>query len=443
VTKTPLRPLVRMLLMAMAATLGGAHAGLIAEDTRDHMKIADQSYAGYIDQEYSDTIVYRGTQGGTPITKKFRQLKFVDYYGMHQDGPWRKGIEARTRGNYDEAAALFDQVSTGPHAWEQVYGAMAEGDCLDLAKEYAAAAQSYQKVAGAPALFTKDDAAMPRPRQWLDANYHVGMDLAQSDKGPDAQKIADGLSAYAQLNGSINSAGADSRANAIRAAVAMAQGDEKGFTNFISKVILDPDLEPDVWFHFNIYVANSWTTLKNTGNAIQVLRGMSSEPSLARHPANQAQIFLLQGLDLIPTDPTSALIDLLKIDVMPYSSDDQRLVARAAAGGLLIAAAAKIKDPVKDDHVLEFRKELLRTARLVLSSAADSSSHLPDKDKAKALLDAMGPDEDEPAPPAAAPAAPSGDNAAPASEPVGAAPAGAPADAPKHTSGPPPGGIDP
>jgi len=396
----PTCSIARVLLAVL--TLGCAGVASGADDPRDHFTIGDQPYAGYVVQELSDTIIYKGTPDGQSTSKHYRILKSIEYAGMRQDGLWRKGQEARTRGEYEDAAALFDQLAGGQHSWEQVYGAIAEGDCLELAKKYAAAADCFQKVVGL-APFDKDDATVPRPRQWMDACYRLGMALAEANKIPEATKVADGLSTYGQLNGALNSLGAEERANAIRSAMSAAQNDSKDLDNYSSKVSFDAGEEPAVWFHYNIYLAGAWNAAQNPGNALNILNHMIDEPELAKHPADQSKVYLLRGLDNMTTDPTAALIDLLRIDILPYSSEDERCMARAAAGSLLLDQAAKIGDAPKDDRQAAYRKELLRTARLVLAAAADASTHIPEKDKAKALLDGMGADEDAPAAPPAAP----------------------------------------
>ena len=396
----PTFSIARVLLAVL--TLGCAGVAVGADDPRDHFTIGDQPYAGYVVQELSDTIIYKGTPDGQSTSKHYRILKSIEYAGMRQDGLWRKGQEARTRGEYEDAAALFDQLAGGQHAWEQIYGAIAEGDCLELAKKYAAAADCFQKVVGL-APFDKDDATVPRPRQWMDACYRLGMALAEANKIPEATKVADGLSTYGQLNGALNSLGAEERANAIRSAMSAAQNDSKDLDNYSSKVSFDAGEEPAVWFHYNIYLAGAWNAAQNPGNALNILNHMIDEPELAKHPADQSKVYLLRGLDNMTTDPTAALIDLLRIDILPYSSEDERCMARAAAGSLLLDQAAKIGDAPKDDRQVAYRKELLRTARLVLAAAADASTHIPEKDKAKALLDGMGADEDAPAAPPAAP----------------------------------------
>jgi len=416
----------RVLLAVL--TLGCAGVVMGADDPRDHFTIGEQAYAGYVVQELSDTIIYKGTPDGPANSKHYRVLKNIEYAGMREDGMWRKGQEARTRGEYEDAAALFDQLAGGQHAWEQVYGAIAEGDCLELAKKYAAAADCFQKVVGL-APFDKDDATVPRPRQWVDACYRLGMALAEANKIPEATKVADGLSTYAQLNGALNSLGAEERANAIRSAMSATQNDSKNLDNYSSKVSFDAAVEPAVWFHYNIYLAGAWNAAQNPSNALNILNHMIAEPELAKHPADQSKVYLLRGLDNMTTDPTAALIDLLRIDILPYSSEDERCIARAAAGSLLLDQAAKIGEASKDERQIAYRKELLRTARLVLSAAADASTHIPEKDKAKALLDGMGPDEDVPAAPNAAPAPGGATSAAPDAPAAPAGGAAAPADA--------------
>lgn len=379
--------------LGLALALAGA-TSLAAEDFRDHVILTNgQLMAVYVERETAETLYFRYSQGGGVVNKAMNQVRSIVYHGMVADGYYKKAKESQARGNYDDAADNFSQLAAGgkPGSWQEVYGDMGAGDCLELAKHYDAAAESFAKVVSqAPA--TKDDRAVPRPRLWIDACYREGVALAEAGKIQDAAKLADGLDTYSKLTNSVDSSGASSRASAIRAAVAAQAKDKDTLQDASGRVLLTSQDDPDVWFHWNIFLAGAYRSLGMISDATHVLDTMADDVYLVHNPSRLAEVVVLRGSCLIATDPQAALVDLITIDVLPYGSEDERCECRAQAGKLMLAQADKLKSDTHETAVA-FRHELLSTARLLLAAAASSTSTSSFKAEAKAALDALGPEE--------------------------------------------------
>lgn len=331
--------------------------------------------AAEVVSETAEAVTYKITANAQPGTKRSSGILRVDYAGM-RSGSYRAGVEALSRGAYDEAADRFHQVASGEHEWERVYGALAEGDALELNQRYADAAKAFQAAL----------TASPKHRLALDATYRLGMNLAWA-KDPTATKTADDLSSLAK--GAVGQP-AESRANAIRSAAALVAGNALKFDEFAKKAVLRPSDEPDAWFHFNMWLADAYRKAGKAKDAGRIIDSML--PSLDSDPARKAQALGIKGLALIEVDPQAALIELLKLDVLPFGSEEQRCEARFQAGKLMLAEAKTLAanpDTAKDEKKTAFVKELNRGARLLLQSATDSLTTNPAKDQAKTLLQSL------------------------------------------------------
>jgi hypothetical protein len=354
----------------------------------------------YVESENAVEVLYRsihlppGVPGGQPNKLKVSELDHIVYYGM-DSGHWSKGVEDRETGNYDSAAEHFAQlVETGTREWEKVYGAISEGECLELGGHFSEAAKAYGLVvtgyAGNP------DAKPPVPpnRFWLDSLYHDGMCLAQA-KSPDAAKVADELEAMGKKD---NVLGAETRANAVRAAMAGADGNLAAFTGFMKKVLLRSQDEREVWFHFKLFCAETLRLgFKNGKEAAKIYREILT--GLGNDPSRQAQVSLGLGLCLMDNDRQGALIELLKLDALPFGSADQKCEARFNAGRLLWDEAQTLKagaDFAKDERRVAFAKDTERTARLIVAAATEGPAKNPNVALAKSLLSSFGPDPDAP-----------------------------------------------
>lgn len=337
-----------------------------------------------IESEAGDKITYRTIAGGQVVEKRAREVLSIVYGGM-TEGEWKAGAEARAGGRYEEAADRFSGVAGGEREWQKVYGAMAAGECLELAGKPAAAAEEYAKVV----------AGFPKHRLWLDACYRQGMALALAKKDAEAGKIADELTAYGKKS---NSSPAEARAAAVRAAMAFAKGGVKDgkFREHLRKAILRSSDEPDTWFHFNLWQAGAYREGGETRDALRTVDGMLQY--LDGDPVRRAQVLFIKGMSQIDSDPQGAIVELLKLDCIPYGTAAQLIEARATAGRLLIDQAKALRGE-NDARKKEIAGELEATARVVLSAAANAPGDHPAKAKAKELLDAV-----TPKPPVAAPA---------------------------------------
>jgi len=390
-------------LVVIAGLLSGwSSASLHAADDRDViLRKNGTRIAAYIESETTAGVSYRTIKPTSdtppkPQILKLSELSLITYAGM-DGGAWAKGQSERDAGNYETAAEFFNQLATtGTREWEKVYGAIAEGECWELARKHGDAAKAFGVVvkgfAGNPA--TKPP--LLAHRLWLDAKYRMGMSYAQA-KSPEADKIAQELEEMGKKEGV---SAAESRANAIRAAKFAADGNAVKFNEFMKKATLRIFDEPEVWFHFKLFSAESYRqSFKKGKEAAQIYREILN--GLADDPARQAQISLGLGLTLMENDRESALIELLKLDVLPYGSPDQKCEARYNAGRLLWESAQAIKanaEAMKDEKKANFVKETERSARLVVAAAADGPPKNPNVDLAKALLSSFGVDPDAPKP---------------------------------------------
>lgn len=390
--RLPLAALVLITAFVFGSTLQAA-------DDRDLiLRKNGTRIAGYIETENTAGVWYRtlkpssDTPNGKANQVKLNELTSIVYTGM-DSGAWAKGQAERDAGNYEAAAEFFNQLATtGTREWEKVYGSIAEGECWELAHKYSEAAKAFAVVVdGFAGDATKK---IPAHRLWLDAKYHLGMAYAQA-KNPAAEKIAGELEELAKKEGL---GAAEARANAIRSAKFAAEANLPKFTEFMKKATLRSFDEPEVWFHFKLFCAESLRqTFKKGKESSAIYREILN--GLGDDPARQAQISLGLGLTLIENDREGALIELLKLDVLPYGSPDQKCEARYNAGRLLWETAQAIKsnaDAMKDERKAAFVKETERAARLVVSAAADGPPKNSNVELAKALLASFGVDPDAP-----------------------------------------------
>lgn len=361
--------------LALITGLLCGNAGHAADDKDIIVRKNGTRIAGYIETENTAGIWYRTIKPsgdapqGKPNQVKLNELASLTYAGM-DGGSWAKGQSERDAGNYEAAAEFFNQLATGgSREWEKVYGAIAEGECWELAKKHGDAAKAFSVVVKG---FGGDPAAkppLPAHRLWLDAKYRLGMAYAQA-KNAEADKIAQELEEQGKKEGL---SAAESRANAIRAARFAADGNLTKFSEFMKKATVRSFDEPEVWFHFKLFCAESLRqSFKKGKEAAQIYREILN--GLGDDPARQAQISLGLGLTLMENDKESALIELLKLDVLPYGSPDQKCEARYNAGRLLWESAQAIKsnaEAMKDERKAGFVKDTERAARLVLTAAAD------------------------------------------------------------------------
>jgi len=386
-------------LLALVA-LGGVSTTLYAADADDRDRIyrtGNASYIlGYVISETTDTVSYvtlRMPAGTIPIQPQHvrtSELDHIVYYGM-QSGHWVKGQEDRESGNFDSAAEHFNQMVTlGTHEWEKVYGSIAQGECLELAGHFAEAAAAYDVVVKNYAGKPTSNPPIPPNRLWLDSLYHEGLCLAEA-KSPDANKVADRLE---ELDRKENLLGSQSRASAIRAGIAASEGNLNAFLDNMKKVTFNPNgSDHEVWFTFNLYCAETLRLIFHQNKeAASVYRNLLS--GLGEDVSKLPRVSLGLGLCLMDHDRSGALIELLKLDLMPYGSADQKCEARLNAARLLwaeaqaVRSAAGMKNPSKAQFVLQTES----SARFLAGAASEGPAKNPNVALAHTLMDTFGPE---------------------------------------------------
>jgi hypothetical protein len=387
-------------VFAVFASVVLASAAIAVDDKDIIIYKNGQKRSAYIETENMSGVYYRTTRSAStsgaavvkPNLEKLNVLETIVYYGM-DSGPYAKGVSEREAGNFEAAAQFFNQAAlVGSREWEKVYGFMNEGQCWELARKYEEAAKAYALVVEGFAGDPNAKPPIPPHRKWLDAKYYLGMALAQA-KDANATEIANQLETQGRKEG-LNPI--EARAYAIRTAISAGEGNANQFNEFMKKTSLRPLEEPDVWFHFKLYCAEANRMMFRKGKeAASIYNEILA--NLRNEPARQAQVSLGLGLTLIDNDKPSALIELLKLDVLPYGSPDQKCEARYNAGRLLWDEAQQIKNnaqAMKDERKAQFVIDTERAARLVVSAAADGPANNPNAELAKVLLMSFGEDPD-------------------------------------------------
>jgi hypothetical protein len=362
---------------------------------------------------------------------KLSELDRIVYRGM-EGGLWKKGLEEREAGNYETAADNFNQLATtGAREWEKVYGAIAEGECWELVHKPAEAAKAFALVVDGYAGNSAANPPILPHRLWLDAKYRMGMALAQAGKSAEAAKIANDLEKTGRDS---QQSALETRAWAIRTALAAAEENAAKFQEYTKKANFRSFDEKEAWFHFKLYCADTLRlTFKKEREAVNVYREIRS--GLGSDPVRQAQVSLGLGLCLMASDRDQALIELFKLDLLPYGSADQKCEARFNAGRMVwdqVQIAKANSDLMKDEAKANYIKSLERTARLLVTAATEGPAKNPNLETAKALLQSMGPDPDAPKP---ANPEKGGDKPAKPEKPAGEAPE---PEVPVITAPPPP-----
>lgn len=370
-----LRPFLAIAALTWVLTCALTTATAAAENP-DKDRIIQKSgpaiEATEVVSETVENVSYKLTANAQLATKRANTIARVDYAGM-RSGSYAAGVSSMSRGAYDEAADRFHQVAQGEREWEKVYGAIAEGNALEQAKHHADAAKAFQRVV----------TSFPKHRLVLDATYRLGMNQAWA-KDATATKTADALTALSKTPVGQT---AESRANAIRAAQAFANGVALKFEEYGKKAVFRPSDDADAWFHFNLWLADAYRLNGKGKDAAKVIDSML--PTLDGDLSRKAQAIGIKGLALIESDPQAAVVELLKLDVLPFGSEELRCDARFNAGKLLLNEAKTLAahpDTAKDERKSAFVIELQNSARIVLKAAADSSTNQPSKAQAATLL---------------------------------------------------------
>lgn len=365
-----------VLLAAFAAcTCVIASANAEEEGGRDTVLLREgRSMEVLMESEAFDKITYRTAANAQPSQRRTREILRIEYAGM-AGGDWKAASGLRAAGRFAEAAERFAAVAGGEAEWQKVYGGLAAGDCLELAGKPAEAAKAFATVAE----------TFPKHRLAVDAGYRLGMALALAGKVAEAGKAADALVAAGKA---LNASAPEYRAFAVRAAAyakSKGKGLDKDFDQLARKAMLRPADDGDVWYHFNLWLLNAYLEGKRGRDAARLADGML--PALAGDMQRTAQVQFLKGTALIDEDPQGAIVELLKLDCLPYGPEAQVCEARWQAGRLLVEQAKALREEKKP----EIAAELEATARVVLKAAAAASIDSPLKAKARELLKALEP----------------------------------------------------
>ena len=347
----------------------------------DQITLAGKGPANrWIVSETADEVRWRtspepGQENKTPR----REVKAVLYAFQRQSGAWSQGTEARERGKFAESAELFGQLAAGAREAEQVVGSLEAGASWELDGKFDLAAAAFAKVVD----------NFPAHPLCLDARYRLGMALARA-KDAKADALVTKLEADAK-----DKIGqpASVRAAAIRAVQALNKGDATGVRNMVSKAAFNPETEKAAWLHFNLFIADAQRAAGQGKEASAIYERML--PQLAGDPAASARVQLGIGLGKIDSDRQGAIVALLALDVLPNGSPEQKCEARYHAGRLMWAEVQTLqtaRDAATDERKAAFIAESLAAARLLLQSAAESTSEHPTKAQAAEVLKTLPPD---------------------------------------------------
>ena len=382
-----LRPIFALLVACVLAVVATTPP-LAAVEVRDLVvaKANDQKRYCFIDTETADgKLLYRNSaneKDAKPMS--LRDVRSWEYAEM-RDGYWPKAVEARDAGNYGAAADLFNAVATtGSREWQKIYGAYQEGACWELLGQWDKAAEAFSRAGGVRA----------GHRLSLDATYRQGFALARAKKDDEAIKLAADLEKLAKET---RNAAADLRGHAIRAALAFNAGSADVLKKEANLANFNQRDDKDAFLQFGMFYADALRLLKQPRDAkLQYQRLLDADLDPAEKTALALGFAKLQ----LDDDKPGALATLLRIDALPYGSSDQKCEVRYLAGKLLAeeVKAARATPPT-DEAAVQFAKDQERTARLLLSAAASSSSAVSARDLAKVELEGLGQDPDAPAPP--------------------------------------------
>jgi len=364
-------PLLTLAVMAFAADEDALRDRIY---TRSGPPIA----AYEVISEGAEDITFKVTAQSAPSKRKSREVVRIAYAGL-AEGQFKAGFDHLMAGRHDEAAAAFSRAADGSQEWQRVYGPFLAGDALERAGKFTEAAAAFGIVGSGP--------TFEAHRLRLDALYRQGFALALAKK-PEADKI---VATLTELSKGRIGIPADARAHAIRCAIAVAKDPAAKLEELSRKANLRID-ETDAWYHFNRWLAMTFRTQGKVREAVRTVDGMLSaldkDPALAQ-ASQVVDLRLLKGSLLADTDPQAAIIDLVKIDLLPAGTVDQLCEARFLAGKLLLAEAKALEsqpDTAKDEKKTAFVAEQRATAKHLLTAAAASSSSKPAKDEAAKLL---------------------------------------------------------
>lgn len=372
-----------MLLPRALCVLMLGCVALAAADQRDTiiMRANNQRQLAIIDSERVGMLITRATPNSQPRELRLSDIASWTYREM-SDGYWPQAVQARDQGRLAIAADMFNALATtGEREWMKVYGAYNEGVCWELMGDWTKAAEAFGRAA----------AVEPAHRLAIDAQYRQGFAFARLKNDAEAKRIAAELDAIATKD---RNKSAEARSRAIKATLAFNSGQAEDLKRE-GRAAVFPREDIEVGIQFGNFFADA---LRQLGQ-LREARGEYERLLAFRELDAASRVPLQLGFAktlLDEGDTSSALVELLRIDALPYGTVDQKCEVRYLAGKLLAAdvVAAKADKTTALSDALRAQE---RTARLLLNAAANSSSGLTARSAARTELDALGPDPDAPA----------------------------------------------
>lgn len=373
----------KMYSMLCAVLLcGGLTISLSAMEGRDRIVLRGNAFPAIIERETREGIEYRITPSQPTVqTRRWSEVVEITYHGM-DGGNYKAGLDAMRAGRYEEAAIRFNALATGAtREWEGAYGYYQLGEAWEQVGDYEQAAAAFASLVG----------GYPEHRFWLDALYRRGINLARVGS-PEAQSVVDELLNFRAQNPS-QGRGPEFRANAIRA-VMMAQDNRFDDARRMANSVALTPRDGDTWFHWGNYWAGFLFDRGEFRDAAQQYQRMLTQ--IGDNPAQRAELSLGLGISLARGggDKAAALLELLKLDTLPYGSAGQRAQAQYWAGRLLIEEGNANKDNA-DDRISTFARRQVERGLLLLEAASRSISDNPAKAEAARLLEELRPTEEE------------------------------------------------
>ena len=370
------------LAIAILALFSLGLSSAAAVEGRDRIVLRGNAFPAIIERETRDGIEYRITPSQTTVqTRRWSEVVEIIYSGM-DGGNYLAGTQAMNAGRYEEAAIRFNDLATSAsREWEGAYGYYRQGEAWEQAGGYQQAADAFGSLA----------AAYPEHRFWTDALYRQGINLART-QNPEAQGVIDALLNFRVGNPAVGR-GPEFRANAIKAVMVAQAGKVSDARRLANSVALTPR-DGDTWFHWGSFWASFLYDQGEFRDAAQQYQRMLSQ--VDDNPAQRAQLSLGLGVSLAQGggDKASALMELLKLDTLPYGSSAQRCEAQYWAGRLLVEEGQANRDN-EDDRIASFAKVQYERGMVLLAAAAGSISDHPSKLQAQRLVEELTPKEEE------------------------------------------------
>jgi TolA-binding protein len=340
-------------------------------------------------EETLKELVYRNIAGTTNQSMPWSMIQAIEYDGM-ASGYYQAAMGMRAEANFDSAAEHFLHLATnGKREWERAYGQFYAGQCLELAGRYEAAAAKFGAFC----------TAHPRHRWWVDAKYYEGINLARQEKKAAAEETVKQLMAYQEVKENRIHIGRrpEIRANAI-SAVLLAIDNKMLDAIMLQKRVRFGQGEEELSYHWDNFWAYFLLEKQKYEGAVQAFKDLQKKA--AGDPIREAESSVGYGIALAESgDQNGALMQFLKLDILPYGTPKQRCLAQYWAGKLLWTQAkenAAKADKASQDLATVQRQQ----CQLLLKSCMGNPTSLPEREKAGKLLDQYFPPPAPPTPPA-------------------------------------------